>query len=78
MHRAVNQSPWGLIQICNSSEGQVKEGPPLELQPGFDSESGQTNDFNVGIYSFPAWRSAFKRHCGEQDGKFTCAVGKGT
>ena len=21
---------------------------------GFDSESGQTNDFNIGIHSFPA------------------------
>ena len=25
---------------------------------GFDSESGQTNDFNIGIHSYPAWRSA--------------------
>ena len=46
---------------------------------GFDSESGQTNDFEIGIYSFPAWRSALKGQSGEQVGKFTCcAVGKGT
>ena len=32
---------------------------------GFDSESGQTNDFNIGIHSFPARRSAFKGQCGE-------------
>ena len=42
-------------------------------------ESGQTNDFNIGIHSFPAWRSALKGQCEEQAGKFTCcAVGKGT
>ena len=32
---------------------------------GFDSESGQTNDFIIGIHSFPAWRSAIKGQCGE-------------
>ena len=32
-----------------------------------------------GIYSFPAWRSAFMRGCGEQAGKFVCCVlGQGT
>ena len=32
-----------------------------------------------GIYSFPAWRSAFMRSCGEQTGKFACCVfGQGT
>ena len=32
-----------------------------------------------GIRSFPAWRSAFKRGCGEQAGKFACCVlGQGT
>ena len=46
---------------------------------GFDSESGQTNDLKIGFHSFPAWRSANKRQCGERAGKFTCcAVGKGT
>ena len=43
-----------------------------------DSKSGQTNDFQIGIHSFPAWRSASEGQCGEQAGKFTCcAVGKG-
>ena len=46
---------------------------------GFNSESGQTNDFKIGIHSFSAGRSALKGQCGEQAGKFTyCAVGKGT
>ena len=27
-----------------------------------------------GIYSFPAWRSAFSGGCGEQAGKFACCV----
>ena len=34
---------------------------------------------NNGIYSFPAWRSAFMGGCGEQVGKFACCVlGQGT
>ena len=45
---------------------------------GFDSESGQTNDLKIGIHSFPSLRSALKGQCGEQAGKFTCVVGKGT
>ena len=32
-----------------------------------------------GIYSFPAWRSAFRGSCGEQADKFACCVlGQGT
>ena len=32
-----------------------------------------------GIYSFPAWRSAFMGGCREQAGKFACCVlGQGT
>ena len=32
-----------------------------------------------GIYSFPAWRSAFMEGCREQAGKFACCVlGQGT
>ena len=51
----------------------------LSCRLGFDSESGQTNDFKIAIHSFPARRSALKGQCGEQAGKFTCcAVGKGT
>ena len=63
-----------------SSDGRVVWSVRLlSCRLGFDSESGQTNDFNIGIHSFPAWRSALKGQCGEQAGKFTCcAVGKGT
>ena len=46
---------------------------------GFDSESGQTNDFKIDIHSFPAWHSALKGQCEQQAGKFTyCAVKKST
>ena len=45
----------------------------------FDSESGQVNDFKIGIHSLPAWRLALKGQCEEQADKFSCcAVGKGT
>ena len=45
----------------------------------FDSESGQTNDFKIGIHSFPARHSASKGQCEEQAGTFTCcAIGKGS
>ena len=45
----------------------------------FDYESGQSNDSNFVIHSFPAGRSALKEQCGEQAGKFTCCVvGKDT
>ena len=37
----------------------------------------QTNDFKIGIHSFPAGCSALKGQCGEQVGKVTCcAIGK--
>ena len=64
----------------NSSDGRVVWSVCLlSCRLGFDSESGQTNDFKIGIHSFPAWRLALKGQCGEQAGKFTCcAVGKGT
>ena len=35
----------------------------------------ETNQLNLtlnGMYSFPAWRSAFMGDCGEQAGKFVC------
>ena len=39
----------------------------------------KTNDFKIGIHSFPAGRSALKEQCGEQAGKFSCgAVRKGS
>ena len=53
-------------------------GASASVDLGFDSESGQTNDFNIGIHSFlldvQHWRDSV-----EKAGKFTCcAVGKGT
>ena len=46
---------------------------------GFDSKSRQTNDFKIGIHSYPAWRSALNGQCGKQADNFTCcAVGKST
>ena len=41
-----------------------------------NSESCQTNDFKIGIHSFPALRSVLKGHCGEQAGEFACCTGK--
>ena len=69
-----------IFKIFNSSDGRVVWSVCLlSCRLGFDSESGQTNDFKIGIHSFPVCRSALKGQCGEQAGKFTCcAVGKGT
>ena len=69
-----------LIFVISSSDGRVVWTVCLlSCRLEFDSESGQTNDFKIGIHSFPAWRSALKGQCKEQAGKFTCcAVGKGT
>ena len=38
------------------------------------NESVHTNDFKIGIHSFPAWSLVLKGHCGEQAGKFTCCA----
>ena len=44
----------GRVSI-NSSDGRVVwRVCLLSCRLGFDSESGQTNDFNIGIHSFPA------------------------
>ena len=40
-------------------------GSDGSLDLGFDFDSGQTNGFKIGIYSFPAGRSALKGQCGE-------------
>ena len=40
----------------------------------FHSESRQTNDCKIGIYSLPARHSILKRQCGEQAGKFAWVV----
>ena len=45
----------------NSSDDRVVQSVCLlNCRLGFDSESGQTNDFSIGIDSFPAQRSALK------------------
>ena len=39
----------------NRSDGRVDRASVSELVDlGFDPESGQTNDFKIGIHSFPA------------------------
>ena len=41
--------------LFNSSDGRVVWSVCLlSCRLGFDSESGQTNDFKIGIHSFPA------------------------
>ena len=42
------------------------ERPPPELYNRIWFWVGSTNDFIIGIYSFPAWRSALQGQCGEQ------------
>ena len=58
------------LHIVNSSDDQIIERLPLE------SESGQINHFKIDIHSFPTLRSAITGPCGEQAGRFTCAVEK--
>ena len=61
----------------NSSDGQlVRASASGAVDSGFDSESGQTNDFKIGMHSFPTWLFALIGLCEEQAGKFTCALGK--
>ena len=44
-----------LYHIFYSSDGRVVWSVCLlSCRLGFDSESGQTNDFKIGIHSFPA------------------------
>ena len=38
----------------NQSDGPVGESASGSVDLGFDSEFGQTNDFKIGIHSFPA------------------------
>ena len=44
--------------VCFYKTDQMAEGYRVSasgsVDLGFDSESGQTNDFKIGIYSFPA------------------------
>ena len=55
-----------------------KSGRLGSYRLGFDSKWDQTNHYTIGMHSFPAGRSALKGQSGEQAGKFTCVVGKGT
>ena len=71
----------GEIVLVGIFTVQIASGKSIRLgsrRLGFDSKSGQTNDFEIGIHSFPAWGSALKGQSGEQlTGKFACcAVGK--
>ena len=50
---SLNQAVWA--GRVNSSDGRVVWSVCLlSCRLGFDSESGQTNDFKIGIHSFPA------------------------
>ena len=66
--------------ICRRGGVVVRASASQSVDLGFIPlvESYQKTLKN-GIYSFPAWRSAFKEGCGEQAGKFACCVlGQGT
>ena len=69
-----------VFRLCKVRQLRWPSGESVRLEScrlGFDSESGQTDDFKVGIHSFPAWRLPLKGQCGGQAGKLTCcAVGK--
>ena len=43
------------VLVLNRSDGRVVwSSASGSVDSGFDSESGQTNDFKIGIHSFPA------------------------
>ena len=69
------------VPVLNQREGVVVRASASQLVDlGFIPlvESYQKTLKN-GIYSFPAWRSAFIGGCGEQARKFACCVlGQGT
>ena len=46
---------WALF-VVSRSDGRVvyRVSASGSMDLGFDSESGQTNDFKIGIHSFPA------------------------
>ena len=51
----------------NFSDGEVdRASVSVALDFGFDSESGQTNHFNIDIHSFFAWPLALKEQFGVQ------------
>ena len=48
----------------NQSDGRVGRASASRLvDSGFDSEFNQTNDFKVGIHSFPSRHSTLKGWC---------------
>ena len=67
--------------VLNRRDGVVvrayaSQSVDLELIPLVESYQKTLKN---GIYSFPAWRSAFRGGCGEQASKFVCCVlGQGT
>ena len=64
---------------CSSDGRVVRASTSGAVDSGLIPNSGQINDFKIGINSFPACLSASKGQCGEKTGKFTCSVvGKGT
>ena len=69
------------VTILNKHDGVVvraSASKSVDLGFIFLVESYQKT-FKNGIYSFPAWRSAFMGGCEEQASKFTCCIiGQGT
>ena len=61
---------------CVVVKASTSRSVDLGLIPSFES---YLKTLKNGIYSFPAWHSAFKGGCREQVGKFACCVlGQGT
>ena len=59
-----------------SSEASASQSVDLGFIPLVESYEKTLKN---GIYSFPAWHSAFRGGCGEQAGKLACCVlGQGT
>ena len=65
------------LQTCSSTFICRQNMKYNKLETKTQNDSGHSNDFKIGIHSFPAGRSALKGQCGEQACKFTCcAIGK--
>ena len=59
--KAITNHFWWCADTCNGSVVQIDQmaewygaSASGSVDLGFDSESGQTNDFKIGIHSFPA------------------------
>ena len=55
--KAVQMAEWKTVQMLAE---WYRASASASVDLGFDSESGQTNDFKIGIHSFLAWRLALK------------------